>query len=98
MASEDFKTKQAGPELRTFVQFKGQNFRAVHSQYIEMKAQLHTQCWGRTNLTDTKPCPTETGLREQTSLLSTRIFSLPIPSSHLLYSSVMYSKLEEINL
>lgn len=26
MASEDFKTKQAGPELRTFVQFKGQNF------------------------------------------------------------------------
>lgn len=26
MESEDFKTKQAGPELRTFVQYKGKNF------------------------------------------------------------------------
>lgn len=88
MASEDFKTKQAGPELRTFVQFKGQNFRAVPSQYIQMYTM------GRTNLTDTKPCSTETGLREQTSLLNIHIFSLP--SSHLLYSSVMYSELKKL--
>lgn len=60
-----------------------------------MKAQLHTM---RRNKPDTKPCTIETGLREQTSLLNNHIFSLPIPRSDLLYSSVMYSKLEEINL
>ena len=61
-----------------------------------MQAQVYT--WEGTNLTITKSCPTKTRLGEQTSLLSIHTFSLPSLSPNLLYSSTMYSKLQEINL